>query len=106
MAFAIPVNLLKDLLSGKSHAGGINLGLGIAPGEDGGVAILSVESQSTAEQAGLRRGDTIVSLDGKPVKNPGSMRILLRGKKPGDVVRLGVYRKGQQISVKLTLGGK
>lgn len=106
IGFAIPVNRVKALLASTSGTAGVNLGLGVVAGERGGVAILSVESQSTAENAGLRRGDTIVSLDGKPVRNPGDLRKLLNGRKPGDVVLLGVLRKGQEISVKLTLGSR
>jgi S1-C subfamily serine protease len=79
-----------------------------------GVAVVGVEPGSPAAQAGLRSaqiesngglvpGDIIVALDGKPVDTPAKLIARLDEKKPGDAVKLTVWRDGKQAELSATL---
>jgi serine protease Do/serine protease DegQ len=60
----------------------------------GGVAIVDVFSGSAAEAAGLRRGDIIVDVDGRPVDDPAALVRELARVPAGTAVRLYVHRPG------------
>ena len=49
-------------------------------------------------------GDVIVSLDRKRVASLEDLRQLLSTHKPGDTVRLGIYRDTKRMTVELKLG--
>lgn len=59
--------------------------LGERFGVDGGVLINSVGENSAAARAGLKAGDVIVEIDGKPVRNNLDIMRLVNEKKEGDV---------------------
>ena len=58
--------------------------------------------------AGMRRilmgGDVLIALDGQPVANQLDMNRLLNRKRPGERVRLTIYRGRQKTDVEVTLG--
>jgi membrane-associated protease RseP (regulator of RpoE activity) len=58
----------------------------------GGVLVGKVEPASPADKAGLKVGDVLASVDGKPVDDAGDVLALLAGKKKGDAVALTVMR--------------
>lgn len=61
------------------------------PLRPGGLRVVAITSDSRA--AGLLKpGDVIVSADGTPVRTRGDLRGILAGHKPGDVVKLGIKR--------------
>ena len=45
--------------------------------------------------AGIRKGDLILRVDGKPIHNGKHLSSIVSGKKPGDVVRM-VVSEGEQ----------
>jgi PDZ domain-containing protein len=55
-----------------------------------GALVDDVLTGSPAAKAGIKPTETIVSVDGKPVKSPGDLRRLLSAYKPGASVRLGI----------------
>ncbi|HTE90602.1 MAG TPA: trypsin-like peptidase domain-containing protein, partial [Terriglobales bacterium] len=65
-------------------------------GVNSGVTISNVVAGSPAEQAGLKVGDTITSVDGKPVKNGDELVGDIAGRKPGAKVSLGLIRNGKK----------
>ncbi len=69
-----------------------------------GALIAAVEAGGPAARAGLRSGDIVTKLNGKPIGPGQSLRALLLEYKPGDVVTLDVLRDGQQLSLDVTLG--
>ncbi len=71
---------------------------------DGGAVVSRVVPDSPAEEAGLKAGDVILSLDGKAVASSAELRNRIGLMKPGRKVRLGVVRKGRTLTVKATLG--
>ena len=56
-----------------------------------------------AERAGMRPGDVIVAIDGRPVSTPDELVVLLRTREPGDVVTLRYVRNGVEAKVTITL---
>ena len=61
-----------------------------------GVAVVDVYSGSPAEAAGLRRGDIILEIDGRPLDAPATLVRDLEKVKPGDAVRLYIHRPGAE----------
>jgi S1-C subfamily serine protease len=58
--------------------------------------------------AGMRRiligGDVVVAIDGQKVANQLDMNVLLNRKRPGDTVKVTIYRGGRKMDVSVTLG--
>jgi 2-alkenal reductase len=69
-----------------------------------GALIAAVEPGGPAARAGLRSGDIVTKVNGKPIGPGQSLRALLLEYKPGDVVTLEVLRDGEQLSLDVTLG--
>jgi serine protease Do len=69
----------------------------------GGVTVSAVTAGSPAEQAGLKVGDTIVSVDGKPVKNGDELVADIASRKPGSKVNLGFVRNGKKQEAAVTV---
>jgi putative serine protease PepD len=69
-----------------------------------GAVVLDVESGSPADVAGLQEGDVITSLDGKPITSADQLGTDIQNDKPGQTVRIGLYRGQTQMTVTATLG--
>lgn len=86
---------MRELLEFSS---GSYLGIGIEVElrKDKGLTIVAPIDGSPAAKAGLRSGDVITAIDGKPVKgnNANNASLGLRGK-PGSMVRLNIARAGE-----------
>jgi hypothetical protein len=80
--------------------------LGIRPGnyesEDGGVLVDGVSPGGAGEKGGLKDGDVIVEIGGKPVKNIGTYMTAMGAQKAGKQVEVVVMRKGQKLTLKVT----
>lgn len=71
--------------------------------DDGGVLVREVHAGTPAEKAGLKAGDVITKVDGKPVHSLGDLRAELREKSAEKSVMLAVLRKGLEISVPVAI---
>jgi S1-C subfamily serine protease len=67
--------------------------------EGNGILIREVSAESAADKTGLKAGDVIIKVDGKAVRTLGDLRAQLRDKSEQKSVRLGVLRKGSEMSV-------
>jgi serine protease Do len=65
-------------------------------GVSSGVTISAVVAGSPADQAGLKVGDTITSVDGKDVKNGDELVGEIASRKPGSKTKLGFVRNGKK----------
>jgi S1-C subfamily serine protease len=133
IGFAVPSNTVKDVLAQILRTGRVSRAyLGITGQEitsalvDGynlpveeGVLVQSVASGSGAAEAGLQAGktqvvvagetyvlggDIIVALEGRKITSVGELRDAIAEHKPGEKVRLQIYRDGKKQSLTVTLG--
>jgi S1-C subfamily serine protease len=75
------------------------------PPVDEGALILGVVPGGPADDAGIQVGDVIVRFDGKDVTNPDQLGQLIRERRPGDQVTVGiVHSDGSDGEVTVTLG--
>ena len=118
VGFAIPVNyavnLAQQIIAGETptHA---QLGVSLSTVNDqaaasyglaaeSGAYVAAVSQGSGAEAAGLQEGDIITALDGESVEGASDLMLAVRGKNPGDTVKLTVNRNGQEQEISVTLG--
>ncbi len=88
----------KPMVLGTSRAVmGVTLG---DPGK-GGIKLAEVEGKGPADQAGLKAGDVILSLDGRPTQTDTAFRDSLANKQPGDRVDVAYSRDGKQADTKV-----
>jgi len=111
IGFAIPSNLVKDIAGqlvkhGKvidSHRAYLGVRVGETNGD--GVYVGEVESGTPAAKAGLRAGDVIVSVAGKPTPTMTDLSAVLARLKPGETVSVVVRRQsGKRLTLHVTLG--
>lgn len=71
---------------------------------DGRLVIRSVPANTPAYKQGLNANDQIVAIDGFRAST-AFLESYLRGKEPGDKVRLSLFRRDELRDVEITLGG-
>jgi serine protease Do len=117
IGFAIPINMARQvvpLLKRDGHVTRAALGVGIAPvtpavekqfGLDtlAGALVANVLTGGPADQAGIRSGDVITSVDGKDVDST-SLPLLVSLAGVGHVAQVTVNRAGKVQTVAVTLG--
>ena len=72
--------------------------------QETGLLLGSVEAGSPAEQAGLFMGDTIVTLDGQPVRHLDDLLALLSGDRAGKTASVRIVRGGQAMEISVVIG--
>jgi C-terminal processing protease CtpA/Prc len=72
--------------------------------EDMGVLITEVQENSAAEQAGLKKGDLLVKVDGDDIEDPEDLVEAITSREPGDVVTLYYMRDGEKMKADAKLG--
>ena len=68
-----------------------------------GVIVAGVVPRSPAALAGVRVGDVIVALDGKPIANGAELLRMMAKRRAGDTTTVGLVREDQSMKVKVTL---
>ena len=117
VGFAVPINLVRDLMTdlrkGDVRRGRLGVEITNIPSsarsalgapESGGVLIATVERAGPAERAGLKPGDLILTFNGETVDSPDELGRLASNAAPNSAVTLGVIRDKSRIDVKATLG--
>nr|WP_294610472.1 Do family serine endopeptidase [uncultured Gilliamella sp.] len=117
IGFAIPSNMVKNLTSQIIEFGEVKRGvLGIKGNEltsdiadvfeldvQKGAFVSEVLDDSAAKDAGIKAGDIIISMDGKPVDSFAELRAKVATTGAGRTVQLGLIRDGKEISVNVKL---
>ena len=67
-------------------------------------AEIAVQDNGPADEAGLRSGDIVLSVDGETVDGSAELGQLVRTHEPGDVVPIVVERDGEQLTIEAGLG--
>lgn len=109
VGFAVPIDVAYDLAQAVVAGEPIEraaLGITGTNTESGtaGALVVGVQPNSGADDAGILRGDVIVSIDGVRVNGIGDLVAQIRNYQPGDSVELEVIRGGEEITVEVTLG--
>lgn len=73
--------------------------------DDKGVLVSHVDEDGPAAKAGLKAGDVLLKIDGRPVRDGGDLRDELRKAEPGSEVSVTVQREGKPLDFKLKLAG-
>ncbi|WP_435819326.1 trypsin-like peptidase domain-containing protein [Micromonospora violae] len=114
LAFAIPINQAKrvtqDIIgTGKARRTVIGARVDGPTGvAGGGLRLAAVEPAGPADGAGLKVGDVILKINGRPMTEPTDLTALVRKYAPGSVVTVE-YRRGsarQNASVTLAADAK
>jgi serine protease Do len=71
-----------------------------------GVLINAVTAHGPADQAGMKAGDIITTVDGKPIKDGDELVTDIAARKPGATVHLGYVRAGQTATATLTIADR
>ena len=117
-AATIPVETLDRVVNAILAHGKVRtayLGVGTQPvrlqaaasanvDQETGLLIISVEESGPAERGGLLQGDTIVSLDGEPVRQVDDLLSLLSSDRVGKAVEVAVIRGGVLSKISVSLG--
>jgi serine protease Do len=75
-------------------------------GSGTGVTVSSVVAGSPADQAGLKVGDTITTVDGKKVTKGSELVADIASRKPGSKVTLGFLRNGKTQDATVTIADR
>src|SRR5712691_10768945 len=133
IGFAIPINTAKNIANdlmtdGRVHraflgvqtlpVGGwlaealdlpVKEGLLVELVTSGGpAAAAGIRGGDRVVQAGMRRiaigGDVIVAIDDQKIASPFDMNVILNRKRPGDTVKVSIYRGGKKMDIPVKLG--
>ena len=118
IGFAIPVNMARKVMEDLVKKGKVTrgwLGIGIQPltpelaksfgvSADEGILVNQVMPKSPAEAAGIKVGDLILSLDGKPIKDARQMQRLVAEAEIGKTIEVVVLRDKTKRALKVQVG--
>ena len=118
IGFAIPINMVKGLLSQLKDQGKVTRGwLGVViedvnaetaealgMSEAQGALVANVAKGSPAEAAGVQVGDVIVGFEGAAVKKSSNLSLIVARTPVGRVVDVTIVRNGQRVSVEVQIG--
>jgi S1-C subfamily serine protease len=133
IGFAIPINTVKDVAEQLINTGKVAhpyLGVSVQAitpdladlfglSVSRGLLVQNVYAGSPAAKAGINGGatdmilegesymvggDVIASLDGVPVNSETRFRDLIASRKPGDTIRLQIYRGSSKLRLDIKLG--
>ena len=121
--FAIPTSIMNKVVSDLKTYGTVqraligiqgtdvknyvdakkNNGEDIDLGTMEGIYVNKVTEESAAEEAGMKEGDVIVAIDGKPVSKMAELQEVLAKKRPGDKVSVTYLRDKKKATKSVTL---
>jgi serine protease Do len=118
IGFAVPVNLARNVMDQILKNGKVTRAqLGILPQDvtptiarqfgvkdSQGALIAEVVANSPAQKAGLKAGDIILEVNGRPVYDANQLRNTISTMQPDSNVNLKVWRDGAQHSMPVKLG--
>ncbi|MCM2305893.1 MAG: Do family serine endopeptidase [Sulfuritalea sp.] len=118
IGFAIPVSLARSVMEQIIKTGGVTRGwVGIEVQEltpelaesfklsgTDGTLIAGVMRGSPADKSGIKPGDVLMQVNGKPVKDAQVMLELIAALVPGTSARFDLKREGRDVKVEVTIG--
>ena len=118
IGFAIPVSTARNVMEQIIRTGTVTRGwIGVEAqemtaelansfglSEISGAMISGVQRGSPADTAGIRPGDILLAVGGKPVKDPQTMLDLIAALKPGEQVPFKLQRKKTSYDTEVRIG--
>jgi serine protease Do len=120
IGFAMPsntvVSVYNDLISPSHKVTRGSIGIQFRPNLSGavnriygfktGVLVQQVQPGGPADKAGLKPGDIITQVDGRPIKDGDDLVNEIASRKPGSSIRLGFVRDGKPTDTTVTVGDR
>jgi serine protease Do len=117
MGFAIPTQIVKPTVDSLIKFGKVNhgyMGIGISdvtPDEAqffhvnnaNGAVVTQVEPDSPGAKAGMKVGDVITEINGKPVSDAGALQVEVGQQQPGTTLHITAMRDGKTVQLPVTL---
>lgn len=120
IGFAIPSNLARNVMEQLVSSGKVVRGyLGVTMQDidpelatqfklptRSGALVADVVPESPADKAGLKGGDVITELEGKPVKDSRHLKLTVANFAPGQKIAAKVLREGKTVPVELNVAAR
>ncbi|RJQ17917.1 MAG: DegQ family serine endoprotease [Nitrospiraceae bacterium] len=117
IGFAVPSNMAKSVMTQLIKQGKVTRGwLGVTIqnftpelarefglSKSSGALVTEILNGSPAEKAGLKRGDIIVEVDNKEVKNVETLRNMIAQSRVGSRITLKVVREGKPLPLSVAI---
>ena len=118
IGFAIPTTTVKTVMESIINTGHVVRGwIGVEPQDitpelaesfglqkKNGTIIAGVLKNGPADIAGMRPGDILLAIEGKPVSDTTEMLNLIAQLTPGKKAKMTVFRKNQESTLEITIG--
>lgn len=117
IGFAIPVNVLTEMLANFKSSGGrisrpflgvrykvIDRETAVMNELPEGAYVIEVVAESNAALSGIKEGDVITKIDAQKITEENDITKLIRNKKVGDSIRLEIWSNGKKSVKTVTLG--
>ena len=118
IGFAIPVTTVKTVMESIINTGQVVRGwIGVEPQDitpelaesfglkkKSGTIIAGVLKNGPADKSGMKPGDILVAIEGKPVTDTTNMLNLIAQLTPTNKVKMTVLRKTQELTLDVTIG--
>jgi serine protease Do len=118
VAFAIPINVAADVKQQLVQNGKVERGrIGVAIQEvtaslarsfglerPQGALVSSVEPNGPADNAGIKPGDVLLAINGKPLERSSELPPLVAAVKPGSKATFELWRDGAKRTLAVTVG--
>ncbi len=118
IGFAVPINMVKDIILQLKDSGAVSRGylgvhikditeemkeaMGLPAAK--GVLVEDIEAGGPASKSELRRGDIILKVNGEEVNDSRSLQKNVAKTKPGTAAKLEVLREKKNLSINVKVG--
>lgn len=118
IAFAIPAATVEKVVADLKDKGAVSrgfIGVQIQPvtaeiadaiglKDASGALVADAAADGPAGKAGVRRGDTIIAVNGEAIKDARDLTRRIAGVKPGDKVKVTLWREGRERAISIEVG--
>lgn len=115
IGFAIPINSVRDIVSSIIEKGYISrpyIGVSVSNvseesqsyGMPQGAAIRDVEKDGPAAKGGLQANDIVTAINGETITSYEELAKRVSSSEPGDELTFTVYRRGETLTLTITVG--